>query len=392
MKPREFDMGRVNFRVAGRLSLLAAILAGGVASGLAGAEIVIGVSHSGTGPGAALGIPARNTIAILPKTIAGETVRYVVADDASDATAGSKLVRQFAAEKADVVIGSSTVPVAAAQAAAANDSRLAFLALCPIALDPAKLPWIFSIPQAASLMVGVGVDHMKANGTKSIGFIGFTDAWGDLTLGALQRLAAPAGMTIVASERFARNDTSVTAQAIRVLAAKPDTIFLGDAGTPGALPHFALAERGFKGRIYHAGGVVTHDFIRVGGKAVEGGMSASGAVVVADQLPDGHPLKAVGVDFLKKYEGAYGPGSRNAFAAYAYDAWLVIAAAIPEALKKAKPGTQEFRQALRDSITAGREVVGTHAIYRINPTNHNGVDKRDMVLVQVQNGEWRLAK
>ncbi|MSQ70664.1 MAG: ABC transporter substrate-binding protein [Betaproteobacteria bacterium] len=360
---------------------------------LANAEIVIGVSVSGTGPGAALGIPVRNTIELLPKTIAGEAIRYVVLDDASDPAAGNKIVRQFATEsRADVIMGSSSVPVAVAQSAAVTEVRVPMIALCPIPLDPAKMPFVFAVPQSAQMMVAAMVEHMKANGAKSVGFIGFSDAWGDLTLRALTNEAGPAGIRITAQERFARTDTSVNAQVIKVMATNPDVMFLGDAGTPGALPHVTLIERGYKGKIYHSHGVVGKDFIRVGGKNVEGGYAATGSIVVADQLPDSSPLKAVGVEFIKRYEAVYGAGSRNAFAGYAYDAYLVIAAAIPAALKKAKPGTPEFRQAMRESIESVREVVGTHAIYNMSATDHNGIDKRARVLVQVANGDWQLVK
>jgi len=357
------------------------------------AEIIVGVSVSGTGPGASLGVPVRNTIEILPRTIAGERIRFVVLDDASDPAAGNKILRQLVAEsRSDVIFGSSSVPVASAQGVAANELKTPFIALCPIALDPSKASWVFAVPQSAQMMVEGAVEHMAAGGAHSVGYIGFSDAWGDLTLRALTQAAGTAGIKIVASERFARTDTSVNAQVLKVMAANPDTVLVGDAGTPGALPHITLVERGYKGRIYHGHGVVNKDFIRVGGKSIEGAIAPSGAVVVADQLPASNPLRSVGIEFLKKYEGAYGAGSRNAFAGYAYDAYLILSAAVPQALKKAKPGTPEFRQALRDAIESVRDVVGTHAVYSMSATDHNGIDKRARVLVQVDKGDWRLAK
>lgn len=158
------------------------------------------------------------------------------------------------------------------------------------------------------------------------------------------------------------------------------------------MPHIQLVERGYTGPIYHNHGVVNKDFIRVGGKSVEGAIAPTGPLVVADQLPDSNPLKKVGVDFTREYEKAYGSGTRNAFAGYGWDAILMLERAIPEAVKKAKPGTPEFRVALRDALESIRELVGTHAVYNLSPSNHNGTDSRARVLVKVQNGDWVLVR
>ena len=360
-------------------------------AGIAAAEITIGVSVSTTGPGTSLGVPISNAFALLPKTIGDEPVRYVLLDDASDPTAGARIVGRLVGEdRADVIIGSSTVPVAIAQAGAASDARIALIALCPIPLDPAKQPFVFAVPQPVPLMIEALVEHMRASGLKNIAYIGFADPWGDLNLKAITASGGPAGINITTNERYNRNDTSVASQALKLLAANPDAVFVGGAGTPGALPHIALAERGFRKPVYNTHGVVNRDFIRVGGKAVEGAIAPTGPVVVAEQLPADHPLKQVGTDFVHRYETAFGTGSRNAFAAYAYDAAAIITAAASAARKRAKPGTPEFRQALRDGIEGVKELRGTHAVYTLSPTNHTGVDKRARVLVRVENGEWRL--
>jgi len=357
----------------------------------AAAEITVGVSVSMTGPGTSLGVPVANAFGIVPKTIGGEPVRYILLDDASDPTAGVKNARRFAVEdKVDIIIGSSTVPVAIAQGGVAGETRIPFIALCPIPIDPAKQPFVFAVPQPISLMTDAVAEHMRASNVKSVGFIGFSDAWGDLTLRSITTSSDPAGIKITSNERFARIDTSVSAQMLKVIATNPDAIFVGGAGTAAALPQIAAIERGFRKPMYHTHGVVNRDFIRVGGKNVEGAIAPTGPVVVAEQLPSDHPLKAVGIDFLKRYEAAYGAGSRNAFAAYAYDAVTIITAAVPVALKAAKPGSAEFRQAMRDAIEGVREVRGTHAVYSMSPTDHYGVDKRARVLVRVENGEWKL--
>lgn len=357
------------------------------------AEIVVGVTVSATGPGNSLGAPIANAVSILPKTMAGESVRYIVLDDASDPTAGSKAARKLAVEdKMDVLIGSSSLPVAIAQAAVVSEERLPMIAISPMSIDAVKQPYVFAIPQPIALMVDALVEHMAANKVKSVGFIGFSDAWGDLTYNSIKVSVAPAGINLTSNERYARPDTSVTGQLLKLMATNPDAVFVGGSGTPSALPQITAAGRGFGKAFYHTHGVVNRDFIRVGGKSVEGAIAPTGPVVVAEQLPGDHPLKSTGLEFLKRYEDAYGTGSRNAFAAYAWDAAAIIQAAVPAALKAGKPGTPGFRQALRDGIENTREVKGAHAVYTMSPIDHHGVDKRARVLVRVENGEWKLLR
>ena len=280
------------FNTVGVLGLVAV-------SGVAMAEITIGVSASTTGPGTSLGVPVANTIAIMPKTIGAEPVRYILLDDTSDPTTGAKVVNRFATEdRVDIIIGSSTVPVAIAQGGVAGQTRIPFIALCPIPIDAAKQPFVFAVPQPISLMTDAVVEHMRANNVKSVGFIGFADAWGDLTLRSITNSGKAAGITITSNERFARNDTSVSAQMLKVIATNPDAIFVGGAGTPSR----AAADRGPGARLpqapVHTHGVVNRDFIRVGAKAAEGAIAPT-ARWWSPELPADHPLKAVGMDFLK---------------------------------------------------------------------------------------------
>jgi branched-chain amino acid transport system substrate-binding protein len=240
-------------------------------------------------------------------------------------------------------------------------------------------------------MIAGVVEHMKANNGKTIGYIGFADGWGDLVLKALEATAGPAGVKIVASERYNRPDTSVNAQVLKLMAAKPDAVLVGGSGTPATTPHIALRERGFAGTIYHTHGVIGADFIRVGGKSVEGTVAPTGPLMVAEQLPDDNPIKKVALDFFAKLSPAY-PQVRNAFSGYSYDAFLLTQAAVGPATAKAKPGSPQFRQAVRDTLEASKEVVGTHAIYNMSASDHNGVDKRARVLVRVDGGQWKLLK
>ena len=376
-----------------RSSLLASILLVALASGAVGQEITVGVTLGATGPGASLGIHYKNAFQLFPKTLGGHPVKYIILEDATDPANAAKNTRKLITEdKVDVIMGSVSVPSTTQVAQIATEARTPMVALSPVALPPDKLEWTFVVPQPVPLMMSAVVDHMRPGGIKTVGYVGFSDSWGDLVLKALEQHAAPAAIKVVANERYARADTSVTGQVIKVLAANPDAVVVGGSGTGGALPHVGLVERGYKKPIYHNHGTVNREFIKVGAKLVEGAIAPTGPLLVPEELPADNPIKQVASDFTKRYEQTFGDGSRNAFAGYSYDGFLLLDAAAPKAAAKAKPGTPEFRAALRDAIEQGKEVVGTHGVYSMSPTDHTGLDQRARVLVQVQDGAWRLMK
>jgi branched-chain amino acid transport system substrate-binding protein len=372
---------------------IALVAAGALGVTAARADVTIGVTLGATGPGASLGIHYKNAFQLMPKTLGGQPVRYIVLEDGSDATNAGKNARKLITEdNVDVVMGSNGVPSSLQIAQVAFETKTPYMVLTPISLPPDRYQWAFIVPQPTELMMGAVAEHIKANRVKSVGFIGFSDAWGDLMYKATEFHAGSHGYKVVTNERYARADTSVTGQVLKIISAKPDAVVIGGSGTGGALPHVALAERGYKGRIYHNHGTVNREFIKVGGKAVEGAIAPTGPLIVPEELPDSHPVKKVSLDFTKRYEATFGAGSRNAFAGYSADAVMLVGAAIPAAMKKAKPGTPEFRAALRDALENVKNVVGTHGVYNMTAKNHNGQDERARVLVRVEKGEWRLMK
>ncbi|TFL10006.1 ABC transporter substrate-binding protein [Pusillimonas caeni] len=376
-----------------KLTLAAAIAAGSmaVAAAPAHADINVGISLSSTGPAAALGIPEKNTVPLLPDTIEGEKVNYIVLDDATDATQAGRNARKLVAEdKVDILLGSSATPPSAAMAEVANESQTPQITIAPVELPEDKNKWVFRAPQHYDVMADGLISHMKATGVKTLGFIGYTDAYGESWLTAMKKATEAAGIKLTAVERFNRNDTSVTGQAVKIVAAKPDAVLVVASGTPSVLPQVTLQDRGFKGQIYQTHGTATKEFMRVGGKAVEGTIMPVGPVVVADQLPDSNPSKKLGLDYTERYEAKYGKGSLSAFGAQFYDAFLLFQNAVPVALKAAKPGTPEFRAALRDAIENSKEVVTTHGVYNMTPTDHFGMDERARVLITVKDGDWSL--
>jgi len=362
-----------------------------LAAGTAMADITIGVVLPLTGPASGLGIPMKNAIALWPQSIAGEKLKVIVLDDATDPTTGVKDTQRLITEdKVDVIIGSAATPVAIPMADIAAESGTPQLAASPAGLPPGKDKWTFRLPQSNGVMAYAMVGHMKKQGIKTVGFLGYTDAYGELWLKDFTAEAEKNGIKVTGVERFARADTSVTAQALKLTSANPDAILVVASGSGAAMPEKAIVERGYKGKIYQTHAAATRDLMRIGGKDVEGTFVVSGPAVIAEQLPDSHPSKKVAIDFVQKYEKAYGPGSRNQFAGHSYDAMIVLEKAVPVALKKAKPGTKEFRAALRDAFEGMGRTIVAHGVLDWTAQDHWGFTNETGVMLKVVNGDWKV--
>ena len=364
------------------------------AAGAARAELVIGVNLSVTGPAASLGMAEKNAISFGPTVIAGEKVRYVIYDDATDTTKAVQNVKRLVSEdKVDVMIGPTTSPTSAAVVAVAAEAGTPMIQLSPgpviIPAGDAKRRWIFNAPPSDDVYAAAMVNHMAKSGVKNVAVIALDDAYGENCVNAFKKLSATKGIKTLTVEKYKRADTSATAQVLHALQGNPDAVYIAASGTPGALPHVALIERGYKGKIYQSGGSANSEFLRVGGKAVEGSFILAPPVLAAEQFPNLYPSKKEALDFVKAYEGKFGP--RSMFAGLAWNALKVVEAAVPKALKSGgKPGTEKFRSALRDAIENTKGLKTAGAVVTMSPTDHTGIDQLGMCLVKVQNGAWKL--
>ncbi|MCK1447067.1 ABC transporter substrate-binding protein [Bradyrhizobium sp. 2] len=361
----------------------------------AAAQIKIGVTVSATGPAASLGIPERNAISLAPKEIAGKTVEYIILDDASDPTAARRNIERFTTESnVDLIIGPSTSPASLATIEVIGRTKTPMISLGAsraiiFPMDDNR-KWSFKTPYNDATTAAATVKHMKSSGVKSVATIAFNDAYGEGWVKEFTPIAEKAGIKLVASELFARTDTSVTAQILKIVSGNPDAVLVVASGTPGVLPQASLFERNYKGKVYQTTGVVNNDFLRVGGKSVEGTFIAADPITVAGQLPDGHPAKSAGVGFTKRYDEAFGRGSTSAFSGYAWDAIMLAEAAIPVALKSAAPGTEAFRSALRNAIEASKAVPTTAGPVTMSADDHNGYSDDAPIMITVKNGLFSI--
>jgi branched-chain amino acid transport system substrate-binding protein len=378
-------------------SIAAAVVAASLGFATAAqAEITVGFITSQSGPGSSIGVlydRGMKAAVEYASQVGAEKVKLIQLDDGSDPSAATRNARKLVEEnKVDLLIGTSTAASTSAMVPIANELKVPMIAISPIsvAANDAGDRWAIVMPQPPTLMVKVVVDRMKRDGVKQFAYIGFSDAWGDLVYNGAQKPAEADGLKMLTNERYARTDTSVTGQVLKMMAAKPDAVLLGGAATQGALPPLALAERGYKGPLYGTPALLNTDFIRVGGKSVEGVQVSAGPVVVAEQLPDTHFSKKISMDFRAAYQKANGGPTSDAFSAYSFDAWLVFLDAAKRAMATgAKPGTPEFRVALKNAIFSTKDLVGTHAIYNYKPSDSYGVDERSLVMVRLVNGQWK---
>lgn len=375
------------------LSALAAALA--LALPLAAAaQVKVGVTVSSTGPAASLGIPERNTVALLPKEVAGQKIEWIVLDDATDTTQAVKNSRKLASEdKVDVLVGTSVTPGSLAMVDVAAESKVPMISVAASAkiVEPVddKRRWVFKTPQNDALMASALADAMAKSKVKTLGFIGFADAYGDGWLAVMQDAAKAKGIEVVGVEKYSRTDTSVTGQVLKLLGAKPDAILIAGAGTPSALPQKELKARNYGGLIFQTHGAANNDVLRVCGKDCEGMLLPAGPLLVAAQLPDSNPVKQSALVYRDTYEKAHGEGSTNTFGGHMWDAGQLVVAAIPEALKSgAKPGTPEFRAAMRDALEKVQNLAVSQGVFNMSPTDHAGFDERSRVMVKVKDGKW----
>ena len=302
--------------------------------------------------------------------------------------------RLITEDKVDAIIGPSGSPNAMGTIQFIAEAKTPMLA--PVGTPAVVLPmdaqkaWVFKTPQTDTMMVLAILEHAARRGMKTMGYIGFNDALGEAFHAEFEKFAETRKIRIVASERYAPRDTSVTAQVLKLVAANPDMVVIGASGTPAVLPARGLVERGYKGSVYFNHGVANNDFLRVGGKDIEGMFVPTSPVVVAEALPADHPAKAAALDYKKRYEAAYGAGSVSAFGSYTWDAWLELNQAIPVALKKGAPGTREFRVALRDALEGLRDLKVSNGVVSMSKNDHLGLDQRARVVVKVENNKWKL--
>lgn len=384
--------GNTVHRLALTLAVSAAVTIA-VTAAHAAADITVGFVTSLSGPAASIGINydrGMKAAYAYQRTVGGRSIRVISLDDGSDPSTATQNARKLVQQDhVDIMFGTSSAPGTNAMLAVANEMKVPFVAISPVNLPlPTGQVWGIAMPQTPALMVKVIADRMKRDGVRTAGYIGFSDSWGDLVYSGAKAAEKDGAPAVTTNERYARTDTTVTAQALKVIASRPDALLDGGSATQAALPLLELRKLGFKGPFYGTPSLLNRDFVRVGGAAAEGVQVSAGPVIVSSQLPEEHFAKTIGMEFHRVFANVNGADADDGFSGYAFDGWVVFLKAAAVALAKAEPGTQEFRQALMDAIHANRDVAGVHAVYNFSPQSYYGVDERGLVVVKLVNGNW----
>lgn len=367
-----------------------------VAAVPATAQLHVGITVSASGPGAALGQPQMRSVQALPRMIAGQSVTYIALDDESDPTKSAQNARKLITEeKVDVLIGSSLTPTSfpLIDIAAETKTPLLTFAAAAALVQPMddKRKWVYKVVPNDDLMARAILEHIASTGVKRLGYIGVSDGYGEGYYKALSAEAPRLGIELVTHEVYARSDSSVTGQVLKIIAEKPDAVFVASAGTPAVLPQKALRARGYKGPVFQTHGIATEEFIKLGGKDVEGAVFCGEAFTIADDLPASSPFRKPVQEYLKAYDAAHGQ-QPNLFGAHLWDTMVLVRNAVPKALEAGKPGSAEFRAALRDELERSHNVYLNNGLSNMTATDHNGYDKRSAFLIRIDGGKFRLVE
>lgn len=369
------------------------LLAATALSGTAAADIRVGVVVSLTGPGSSYGTVTKQTYEIAVQEIDGEKVTYYFMDDGSDPSRAVQNVRKMAQEEnVDILVGFNGVQIPRAVQPMLAEFNLPAIAGAPLSLSGKDAEWFISVVQPVRNWMIPVVESMASQGVKTVGFIGYADSWGDDTLAALKMAGAEKGIEVIVEERYARGDTTTTPQMLKIFGQRPDAVFVGAGGTGSALPALDLERLGYDGPIYHTNAAATPQFLSVAGTAAEGNFAVTGPLTVADKLADDHPSKALALDFIKRFNDTYSTQGADVIAGYCYDASILFEAAAKKALKVAKPGTPEFRNALRTEMHALTGVVGVTATFGFQEGSSDGVGPESTIIVQAKNSSWEPVK
>ena len=378
------------------LTLLGVVAA---TTGFAGAQepYRLGAIFSITGPGSSLGIPERDTALMLEAEINARggikgpdgrmhPLKLVIYDDASDETkavlAAKKLIDE---DRVTAIVGTTLSGTSLAILDTVQKAEVPLISCAAAAriVEPAsERKWIFKTPQSDQLIVGVLVDYLKAKGFKKVGWLNVDYAFGQLGWIEFEKAAAAAGLSVVANEKFGQKDVDMTAQLTRVKAAGPEAVVVWSIPPSASIATRNYADLGLRMPLFQSHGVGNKKYIELAGGGANGVRFPAGKLLVAEQLADNDPQKPVLLAYAREFEARYGP--RNTFGGHAWDAVQLAVRAM------GKAGSD--RAGVRAAIESTRNFVGISGVFDFSPGDHNGLDRRAATMIQIVDGQWKLAK
>ena len=365
--------------------------------------IRIGAVASATGPASALGEPEANTFRLLQDQlneaggIAGVPVEIIFLDDATDTSQAVTNVRRLIDEnEVHAVICCTITANSLAIIDTVQEAEVPTVSMAASAsiIEPVEeRKWVFKTPQTDRLMIQGIVEDMQAKGFGSVAFLGLDDAYGEGGLTEFQTLANETGITVTTTERYGRNDTNVTPQALRAVSSQPDAVLVWGVVRDSALVVNALRDRGYEGQVYVSHGTGNPEFLQLGGDAIEGTLLPIGPMIVAEQLPDDSEIKPVALEYIAAYEAEFGEGTASTFGGHAQDAVKLLELAVTQVIESGADldDVAAARTAIRDALEDAEPYVGIGGVFDFTAEDHLGLDDRALVLVEIRDNTWTLA-
>jgi len=353
----------------------------------------IGAVVSESGPGSSLGRPEADSIEMAVNEINkaggvnGHQLTVQVLDDESNATTAVNAVRQLLDKHPIAIIGSSLTQTSLAMIPVVQGASIPLISLASSAqvIDPvAEHKWIFKMPITDTHVAMLIQGYLKKRNETKLGFVYRDDDYGKTGMQHFQQ-AGGSAFQLVSQDAIAANASDATTQLTHVKSANPQAVVVWTTLPSANVVIKAYRELSLPYPIYYSDGAATGIFLTQAGGALNGAYIASTKINVADLLPNNDPQKKVLQhyigDFLKQYPK---DGAVSIFGGFGYDAVYVI----KDALQRAKSGEgAKLRDALEHTTYSG--VTGT---FRISPTDHNGLSGDSLVLTQIENGKFTIAK
>ncbi len=295
--------------------------------------------------------------------ILGKKIEIVEADNRGDKQEGASVTQKLISrDNVIAIVGDPTTGIT--KVAAPIAQKAGVLLISAGATGPGVVEngdFIFRNTLLDSVAIPACIDYF-ANDLKYKKVAIITSDNNDYSVGFSQTFRDAAkgkGIEIVADEKVKDGDKDFSGQVTNIKAKKPDVIFFSGYYTEGALIMKEARKQGVKANMFGGDGLFSPEFIKLGGSAAEGSMSALG---FAPEQATPETAKFIEA-FKKKFAGQL-PGL---FDAQGYDGVMMIADAIkransadPKVFKTAMAATKNF-QGVSGTITirANREPIKT---------------------------------
>jgi branched-chain amino acid transport system substrate-binding protein len=371
----------------GTLALVAGL--GFAAAALAADPIKIGSVLSVTGPGGYLGDPELKTLQLYVDRInkeggvLGRPLQLIHYDDGTDANKANGFAKRLIEDdKVDIMVGGTTTGSTMSMAPLVEKAGIPFISLAGgvVIVEPVK-KWVFKMPQTDRMAAEKVFEDMKKRGITKVALLSETSGFGQSGKKETEAVASKYGITLVANETYGAKDTDVTPQLTKIKNTPGvEAVFVFGFGQGPAIVTKNYKQLGLTLPLYQSHGVADDDYIKIAGTAADGVRLPTGAVLIGDQLPAGHPQKGAVTEYRKLYGDAY-KENVSSFGAYAYDGLMIAV----DAIKRA--GSTDPAK-VRDAIEQTKNFVGTTGVFNMSPADHMGLDLKAFTLVEIKNGTW----